>query len=180
LERAGFIQAGQVGAEAGPGAKRIPQRDSLQSSREGAFFQREAAISRAISCCEQVQIILSETGAEFDKLPVFVRPMARAGFKRKSGQSLQDWTHTTRQLIAELAQVGTSGLTSMQAPFTDRPDLKEQLEKLIRYYREVPDETARFTKDETLLAQIKQVSIERVNTIDALIVLLEGIMRQTE
>lgn len=37
------------------------------------------------------QRAILETEAEFNKLPLFVRPMARRGFKGKSGKSLQDW-----------------------------------------------------------------------------------------
>ncbi|MFU8827668.1 MAG: SDR family NAD(P)-dependent oxidoreductase [Brevefilum sp.] len=99
--------------------------------------------------------ILDETEAEFGQLPVFVRPMAKAGFKGKAGQSLSDW----QRLAASL----TRSDGSLPA------NLAEQLNKLARYYRETPQETARFTKDEATLRMVTETARARLAVIGALL-----------
>jgi NAD(P)-dependent dehydrogenase (short-subunit alcohol dehydrogenase family) len=161
LERAGVIQATPVEPQPETGTIPAAQGDGREASLEELLLQ-------AISHCEQLLAILAETAGEFDRLPLFVRPMARAGFKSKSGLSLQDWTHTVHALAGRLEELKTAGPPTRIAPPPAYPIPKELLEKLIRYYHEVPAETARFTKDETLLTQIKLVSIGRVNIIRGL------------
>lgn len=67
--------------------------------------------------------VLAKTEAEFRQLPVFIRPLARNGFKSKSGAALRDW----QRLI--------SSLEAGQPPFAD---LADRLERLAGCYREVP------------------------------------------
>jgi hypothetical protein len=98
--------------------------------------------------------ILDETEAEFNRLPVFVRPLARGGFKNKTVGSAADW----RRLLAPLesGQAAPAGLGS-------------RLEKLAGYYREVPGETARFTKEKEILEQIAKTCQMRIAVIQAFI-----------
>ena len=102
----------------------------------------------------QLAQILTETEAEFNRLPIFVRPMARQGFKSKAGQSLPDWH---RMIAAVEAN-----------PATPLQNLSEQLDKLANYYRDVPKETARFTRDEEILRQIAEVTQQRLAVIQQL------------
>jgi hypothetical protein len=95
--------------------------------------------------------ILTETDAEFNRLPIFVRPMARQGFKSKAGQSLPDWQRTIAALEVN--------------PDVPPQNLSERLDKLANYYRDVPKETARFTRDEEMLRQVAQVSNQRLTVI---------------
>ena len=85
---------------------------------------------------------------------IFVRPMARQGFKSKAGQSLPDWH---RMIAAVEAN-----------PATPLQNLSEQLDKLANYYRDVPKETARFTRDEEILRQIAEVTQQRLAVIQQL------------
>lgn len=105
-------------------------------------------------CFHQFSGVLTETEAEFNQLPVFVRPIAKQGFKNKTGASLSDW----QRLAAGLE----SGETPMPANF------HLQLDQLAKYYREVPQETARFTRDEETLKQITALTEERLNLIATL------------
>lgn len=102
----------------------------------------------------QLVNILIETEEEFNRLPIFVRPMARQGFKTKSGKSLADWK---RLLIALEANPSPVPL-----------NLSEMLEKLANYYREVPKETARFTRDGETLRQVAELSSQRIGVIQEL------------
>jgi NAD(P)-dependent dehydrogenase (short-subunit alcohol dehydrogenase family) len=105
---------------------------------------------------EKLAGILAETEAEFGKLPAFIRPMAKNGFKNKAGMSLADWQRTAAALRTAAPQ----------------PGLAAQLEKLIAYFRDVPKETARFTKDEEFLREVQQTSQERIAVIESLIKLI--------
>ncbi len=98
--------------------------------------------------------ILLETEAEFATLPIFARPLARSGFKSKAGASLADW----QRLI-----------DSLRAGASPAADLPTRLEKLSGYYRGVPAETARFTRDTELLRSVEQLSQRRVELIEALV-----------
>jgi NAD(P)-dependent dehydrogenase (short-subunit alcohol dehydrogenase family) len=103
--------------------------------------------------------ILEETEAEFQKLPVFVRPMAKGGFKNKAGRSLADW-----QRLA-------SALESGAAPTP--VNMGELLEKLATYYREAPMETARFTRDEATLKMVTETAQSRLSIIQSLVLAID-------
>jgi hypothetical protein len=134
LERAGLLKA-----QAGPTADETTA---------------EAGTADRVELLRQLAHILTETEAEFNRLPIFVRPMARQGFKSKAGQSLPDW----RRMIAALEA----------NPTAPPQDLSERLDKLANYYRDVPGETARFTRDEDLLRQISEVTQQRMTIIQQL------------
>jgi NAD(P)-dependent dehydrogenase (short-subunit alcohol dehydrogenase family) len=104
---------------------------------------------------EQLSIILDETEAEIIQLPVFIRPMARHGFKQKTGMSLPDWQHLASSLVKDAA--------SQPANFAER------VEGLATYFREAPKETARFTKDEATLLAVAETARARLDIIDALV-----------
>ncbi len=112
----------------------------------GAVDQRELI--------RQLANILTETDAELNRLPIFVRPMARQGFKSKAGQSLADW----RRMLSTL-ETGTASAPA---------NLAEQLEKLASYYRDVPKETARFTRDAEMLRQVAELCGQRLGVIQKL------------
>jgi NAD(P)-dependent dehydrogenase (short-subunit alcohol dehydrogenase family) len=113
----------------------------------------------ALALVRRLEAILAETETEFNKLPVFVRPMARNGFKGKAGQSMTDWQRTLAGFRSDLE----AGRPLSQI---DRPAL---LMKLITYYRDVPKETARFTKDAEFLRQVSETSNQRIAIIEQLI-----------
>jgi NAD(P)-dependent dehydrogenase (short-subunit alcohol dehydrogenase family) len=101
LERAGLIKPSPV---PGPPAKRRHVR----------------AGDTPLDLARQVEAMLAETIQEFEKLPPFVRPMARKGFRTKAGMDLTDWLRCAEELRLELE--------ARKAP--SRPDLCMLLEKL--------------------------------------------------
>jgi NAD(P)-dependent dehydrogenase (short-subunit alcohol dehydrogenase family) len=111
----------------------------------------ETNVVDRVELIRQLAQILTETEAEFNRLPVFVRPMARQGFKSKAGQSLPDWQRMIAALEAN--------------PSAPPQNLFERLDKLANYYRDVPKETARFTRDEDMLRQITAVTQQRLVVI---------------
>lgn len=62
-----------------------------------------AGVAQAAKAAETLANALVETEAELNKLPVFVRPMARAGFKDKAGLSVKEWGTQVRDLTDRLS-----------------------------------------------------------------------------
>lgn len=140
LERAALIEAPSVPQTAVSVPRAIPSGEALDLSR-------------------RLEDVIAQTGAEFDRLPIFVRPIARRGFRGKAGQSLQDWARTATDLVEHLER-GTLP-----------PDLARivaLLDQLVVYYEGVPAETARFTSDAEMLRQVEETTRERIALIRAL------------
>lgn len=116
--------------------------------------------SDTLTLSRRLEAILRETEAELNQLPLFVRPLARSGFRSKAGQSLAAWMRTAANLTLQLETAPTAGALPA--------GLLRQLEQLAHYYRDLPAETARFTKDQTVLATVTRTAAERVATIGAL------------
>lgn len=168
LERAGFITAAQPAVAAQPADAAQPEDlagGQVVSPAGEMGGDREAARQEALNRVERLREVIGETEAEFGKLPVFVRPMARAGFKKKSGMSLQDWSQALSRLGAQLQP----GRGATAGPGFEYPQWRQSLEKLGVYYAETPAETARFTKDEQVLGEVRRVAAERLALIRALI-----------
>jgi NAD(P)-dependent dehydrogenase (short-subunit alcohol dehydrogenase family) len=125
-------------------AQPIPGAADLQSSMQPSFHDGLV----------QLMEILQETEKEFDQLPVFVRPMAKQGFKKKCGLSLADW-----QLLAEKISHNETQIPA---------NWRDLLKKLSTYYQEVPAETARFTRDQAVLDEISQTCRQRMEAIQGL------------
>ncbi len=137
LERAGIIQTA------------VPPREKPPTPAE-APTPPAADLHRLL---DELFQILVETEAEFASMPIFVRPLARSGFKGKAGASLGDW----QRLI-----------DSLRAGAYPTADLPARLDKLASYYRGVPAETARFTRDAELLRSVEQLCHRRVALIESL------------
>jgi NAD(P)-dependent dehydrogenase (short-subunit alcohol dehydrogenase family) len=152
LERAGVIESPGVGRQAA--ALSEVRSDSVDLCH----------MEDIQSSCAQFAEMISATEAEFNQLPAFVRPIARAGFKKKSGQSLQAWARTAAALMGWLKSPET-----LQA---ELPRLISLFDKLVSYYQGVPAETARFTKDPEMLLRVERISQERI----ALARRLEGML----
>jgi NAD(P)-dependent dehydrogenase (short-subunit alcohol dehydrogenase family) len=142
LEKAGLLKTElPVGSETA--VSQLAQPDAPDARRE---------------LVKRVSQIVDETAAEFEKLPIFVRPLARSGFKSKSGLSLEDWQRTLTRLEGSAEQFSSA---------EGRP-LAARLEKLCDYYRGVPGETARFTRDQAMLQQISELCRQRIMVIQQL------------
>jgi NAD(P)-dependent dehydrogenase (short-subunit alcohol dehydrogenase family) len=112
-----------------------------------------------LTMIKQLEASLVDTEKEFNKLPGFIRPMARNGFKTKAGQSLADWQRSISKLRSEIETGESPSQTTLPA----------LLGKLIIYFRDVPKETSRFTKDADFLRQVSETSNQRVAVIEILI-----------
>lgn len=162
LERAGFISSGPAPTLSLPSIEKQPEPspgDPQKTLEIAARFSQ----------------IIADSAEELNRLPIFVRPMARAGFKSKSGLSLQDWAHLAEDLASrfkqwsELPAEERAALSQPALP----PQLKERLGRLIVYYQETPAETARFTKDPQVIEAVTRTAEERVQVIRELIQALD-------
>lgn len=166
LERAGFLPSGgevERRASTAPAPAASPGDDILPQALERA---------RAMLA------VLKETENEFEALPVFVRPLARSGFKRKSGQSLSDWRYDLERLESRLCSLQAGEQGASAALVTETARLQELLSKIIVYYREVPDETGRFTRDADLLRGVHELSERRTQLILDLKVDLDRLVKK--
>jgi NAD(P)-dependent dehydrogenase (short-subunit alcohol dehydrogenase family) len=151
LERAGLIQ-----------------RTSVPEVAAGAAPQAApAGGGAALSGAKALKAILEQTEAEFGKLPIFARPMARNGFKSKAGLSLADWNRQAGELAERLEQAG-SGQPDPAALKAAAARVQSGLGRLVEYFRGVPGETARFSRDQSLLQEVARLSAERIGTIESL------------
>jgi NAD(P)-dependent dehydrogenase (short-subunit alcohol dehydrogenase family) len=129
------------------GVLRTAENDFLVQESPAASFSLEVG-----NLLQQLSLILQDTEAEINQLPIFARPLARQGFKRKSGRSIPDW----QRLIHSIETAG------------DLPSehFSISLQKLASYYREVPKETARFTRDHETLKQVVELCTGRIDIIE--------------
>ena len=179
LERAGFAAA--PGAEAKVTAPAVESTPSLGPvsaslgpvSDRALRHDRAAAFQQAVMLSQQLQEVIAETAAEFNQLPVFVRPLAQRGFRSKSGQRTQDWTQTAAELARQLEKMQAADATAGAAFRAAQPRLKALLDGLLRYYHEAPAETARFTRDAEFIAHTTQVLGRREAVVRSLIAALD-------
>jgi hypothetical protein len=116
---------------------------------------------RAVLLSRELQRIITETEREIKGVPAVIRPLIKAGFKRKTGGSIEDWTRKARALV-QAVEGGTS-LVQVDA------SIQESLGRLAIYYQETPRESRRFIKDKAELQSMTQRMMEREATLNALI-----------
>lgn len=162
LERAGFLRAAAAPAArtAGP----APETSG-----------RPEAVRRAAALCAQLQDIVAETASDFEKLPVFVRPLARGRFKEKTGRSIEDWGRTALDLTELLKRVEAGDESAWTAFRAGYPELRGLLVRLGDYCRAVPGELARFTGDAEMLAKVARVMDAREAFLRSLTAALDEI-----
>jgi len=172
LERAGL--ATRPGPTVKAAVTPVEPAPSLRSVSDRApELGRTEALQQAVALSKQLQEVIAETAAEFNQLPVFVRPLAQRGFRSKSGQRTQDWTRTAVELAGQLEQMQAADAAAGAAFRAAQPRLKALLNGLLRYYHEAPAETARFTQDAEFIAHTAQVLGRREAVVRSLIAALD-------
>jgi NAD(P)-dependent dehydrogenase (short-subunit alcohol dehydrogenase family) len=117
---------------------------------------KEATIQNLIV---QVSGIIAESIAELDRMPIFVRPLVKTGFKSKTGLSMTDWQRTFSEVQGNLTS---------QSP-EDHRFLAARLVKLKRYYQELPAETMKFTRDPKMIKTVIDLANLRAEKIQNLL-----------
>ena len=145
LERTGLISGTSV-----PFALSADSDSSLLTENDHASVQSQI---------EKLIEIIGATAEEFEKLPFFARPMARNGFKSKTGMNIETWRDQ---------------LTIVRDNFRDGAQKRYQisaqsLDHLARYYQGIPQEMARFTRDTNTIEKVSRLSAARVAVIKKLL-----------
>ncbi|MGE5576052.1 MAG: SDR family NAD(P)-dependent oxidoreductase [Syntrophothermus sp.] len=165
LERAGFFgPMGQPHEMVEPSApSKLASADAHGETRHDETQQhRTTAHSRqALELAWRLQEAISETRAEFDRLPIFIRPMARGAFASKAGQAIQEWARTASLLYDGLTKATGGDESALNDLRAQIPRFKELLRKLAAYYKAVPGESSRFIKDPEALKEIRRIMAER-------------------
>jgi NAD(P)-dependent dehydrogenase (short-subunit alcohol dehydrogenase family) len=162
LERAGLIRVASL----------EPVPDSPTKDTAAAPAAASPPESGALPLLRQLLENLGETEIQFGKLPLFARPLARNGFKSKSGRTLAEWKNTVQNMIASIEAVGDIHAAHATSQL-NKEQLSGSLLKLRRYYAEEPAEVARFTKDQGVLEEARSLSARRTALIDRLIAALD-------
>jgi hypothetical protein len=126
---------------------------------------RTAAAQEALALARRLGEVLAETDAEFARLPVFVRPMARRGLRKKSGLSPVEWARVLVDVQGHLEQVSTVGASAVAVLRAEHSRTEEALQGLLAYYREVPAEFARFSHDHEALRLVTASSEDRLAVV---------------
>lgn len=120
----------------------------------------------------RLQAILDQTTTEFTRLPRFVRPLAKRGFRRKTGQDPEYWSRALIDLQGHLRQSDRVIIAERDLGRLGHPDLINGLDALRKYYAEMPAEFRRFSRDEEAYRYVVEQSEERMAAIDSLTNLL--------
>ncbi len=165
LEQAGYLSAAPVQFGELPAQPAARQPDSLQVQAQAPA--KAQAFENAVQLCEQLQAGLALTEAEVDKLPIFVRPMVRGGFKSKAGQSLQDWKRSAATLTDQFKMAASGDAEALKTLQGEAPRWAGMLDKLESYYLGMPAGAASVTKDKEFLAMVQKQSEERSAVVRA-------------
>jgi hypothetical protein len=122
---------------------------------------------------------VESTDEEFNRLPFFVRTMARSGFRRKVGVAVND----LKELLEQIHQASNNIIDVLAESNQDpeaipRTDIAHcllhcsqivsVLSQLEQYYEEVPKEMSRFIRDEQALREVLATCQEGVQKTKSL------------
>jgi hypothetical protein len=168
LERASLTSRPESGSE-----PHIPPHEAPARETE----DRLRAAQMALDLSQKLVSILRQTDEEALRLPAFVLPLARRGFRKKAGDSVEGWLRALSDVQGHLMQVSSIGAVAVAALRSEHTQLEDSLRRLLRYYQEAPRELARFTRDHEAIRQAEQVSAERGTVINDLIAALDKVMQ---
>jgi len=155
LERAGVLP--------GPGTGKAPTAAvPYQLAGETSAHPTPGA---SLAACGRLQEVITQVAAEFGRLPIFIRPLARSGFKKKAILSVQDWGRALSDLANLLRAAESGGQPALATLTADLPRWDRLLAGLSRYCHDLPEETARFTRDEAMLREVARIAAERIALI---------------
>jgi hypothetical protein len=140
------------------------ERSSFQQTPD-----RTARLRRAVESSSLLHTFVRQVEAEFEKLPFFIRPMARSNFHHKAGQSISDWIQIAEDLHHRLRLVEAGDPRAEHSLRRTLPHVESQLHDLISYCRAIPGETARFTSDTRVIRSLSDAMDRRVELIRGLI-----------
>ncbi|MDA8097413.1 MAG: SDR family NAD(P)-dependent oxidoreductase [Clostridia bacterium] len=108
----------------------------------------------------------------FNRLPMFIRPIAVSALRKQTGLNLREWRNWTSELLAgagELSRTGRDGDTGLIPGSVRRlvasEDWEGALLGLAGYLKGIPEQVARFTKDQEGLRQLAEVAHQQEQAV---------------
>jgi hypothetical protein len=123
------------------------------------------AASDAARLVSELSDAVAGSHRDLKNMPVFVRPMIRRGFGKRTGLSFEEWD----RLLSDLSRRLGSGAASRQDFLAVRRDLEPLLERLADSYRTAPDRAARFMRNQDALERVRETSAARERAARALL-----------
>lgn len=130
--------------------------------------EADAELGAAVAGARRLAEILSETQADIGRMPIFVRPMAKRGYSKRTGMSFSEWERFSRDLLQRL-------LGGRPRARTVRADTIQYLEKLSENYRTAPQRAAKFMRDPATLATIRERTEARRRSVQELVAALRAL-----
>ena len=96
---------------------------------------------RARALAEQLLEVIEDSIADLDRMPFFVRPMVKRGYKKRTNRSMDQWLQTARGLMARLERGGEE--ITQAGVWGSDTSLSLDLAALIENYRTTPARAAR-------------------------------------
>jgi NAD(P)-dependent dehydrogenase (short-subunit alcohol dehydrogenase family) len=144
-------------------------------STQAAGKDPAAHLMEAIALSQQLAGLLLDTDAEFDRLPVGLRPMARGNFMSKVGYRSQDVLRAVSKLSDQLQRLQASHSGTDTEFSVDYPLLVNLLERLRGYYQSFPDDLASPSPDQAHLSHLHRQMSERQALVHNLLLALAAV-----
>jgi len=119
--------------------------------------------NHALALAHRLREIVAETKADIDRMPIFVRPMAKRGFAKRTGYSFDDWERLARELI-----------TRLQSDSTGYELTISRLGALLDNYRTAPERAGKMMRG-AALQTLRERSKARENVVGRLIDALQAL-----
>jgi len=162
LERAGYLATATE--TAAPSTTAAPE----STAGSGSTAAPDAPAASALALCERLAAFLADTEADFARLPIFVRPLARGAFRQRTGHDGREWREWATALAAQLKGLAGGDAAGAAELHHSAAQSVEGLGRLAAYYQAAPAETARFTKDEAMLSEVRRIMAVREATTRSL------------
>lgn len=127
-------------------------------------------VERARDATRRVREAVAGMRADWERMPFFVRPMARAGFEKRTGHGADGWERT----LAELARALEGDEDAARRAVAARRELPAALERLAEHYRAAPERAGKLMGGERLEA-LRRVSGERAQAARDLVAALAAL-----
>ncbi len=151
LEEAGFLAKGTV------------EFPTLEKTTGNVAVSSLAA--QAAEAARRLLQVITDTDAEINRFPIFIRPMVRSGFNGKAGMSLPKWKNLAAAMADKLEKAAHGDEAAIAFVKKEAAGWKAALENLEAYYRGMVAEARRITKDLAFLAEAERIANERVEVV---------------
>jgi hypothetical protein len=130
-------------------------------------------VTAAREAVQRLREAVAGMRADWERMPFFVRPMARAGFARRTGHDADGWD----RLLGDLARAlgGEDGdAEAARRALAARRELPAALERLAEHYRGAPERAGKLMGGERLEA-VRRAAATREQAARELIAALRAL-----